>query len=224
MPDLSKAPPLQFTVNTGEMQQLANQLDVWPKAMKQAISRAINETLKQGRRESARIIVAKYYIKQKDVIDAIKMHRAKPTELTGKLTIHPERRPGLAKFGAKQVDKKGGGVTYKTLRGQGRTFIPGAFAYPKTKPYWVAIQSISHINKGRTKDEKTAKRRTRLQFLQGISVWGMFASLSNQQRVNQVMQEKFGKNVRESVNFEYLVRSGQIPRRIREGQIVRGKP
>jgi hypothetical protein len=222
--DLSKAPSLQFTIDASQMKQMGDQLSAWPKAMRQAVSRAINDTLKQGRRESAKIITQKYYIKQKDVIDSIKMHRAKPAELTGKLTIDPERRPGLAKFGAKQVAKAGGGVTYKTLKTKGRSFIPGAFVFPKSKPLWVAIQNISHINKGRDKDEKAAKRRTRLKFLQGITVWGMFASLSNQQRVNEVMRTKFSKNVSESIKFEYLVRTGQIPRRMRDGQIVRGKP
>lgn len=224
MADLSKASALQFTIDASQMQQIGDQLSAWPKAMTQAVSRAINDTLKQGRRESAKIITEKYYIKQKSVIDSIKMHRAKPAELIGKLSIEPGRRPGLAKFGAKQVSKKGGGVTYKTLRTQGRSFIPGAFVFPKNNPLWVAIQNISHINKGRNKEEKTAKRRTRLKFLQGITVWGMFASKSNAERVNALMREKFSKNVRDSVSFEYLVRTGQIPRRMRNGQIVRGKP
>jgi hypothetical protein len=207
MADLSKAPSLHFTVNTSEMQQLSDQLAAWPKAISQAIARAINDTLKQGRRESARIIVAKYNIKQKDVINAVLVHRANKADLRGSLEIHPARRPGLGKFGSTQTAK---GVTYKTIKGQGKRLIPGAYQYPKKNPYWVAIRP-------------NPQDRTKVKFLQGISVWGMFASLSNQQRVNQVMQEKFAKNARDSVNFEHLVRSGQIPRRIRGGQIVRGK-
>jgi hypothetical protein len=84
---------------------------------------------------------------------------------------------------------------------------------------------VSHINKGGNKDEKTAKRRTRLKFLQGITVWGMFASVNNQKRVVDVMQTRFSENMRQSVNFEYLVRTGQIPRRVGlDGFIKRGKP
>jgi|688.fasta_scaffold250749_2 hypothetical protein len=225
MADLSKAPPLSFSIDTSQMESFAEQLKAYPKALRAAVARAVNTSLKQGKRESARLISEKYNIKQADVIDGIVMHRAKPADTTGKLTIHPERRPGLAKFGAKQVQKKGGGVTYKTLRGKGKAFIPGAFAYPKNKPIWVAIQNVSHINKGGNKDEKTAKRRTRLKFLQGITVWGMFASVNNQKRVVDVMQTRFSENMRQSVNFEYLVRTGQIPRRVGlDGFIKRGKP
>lgn len=222
MADLSKAPPLSFSVDTSQMASFAEQLKAYPKALEAAISRAVNKSLTQGRREAARLISEKYNIKQKDVVNAVVMHRAKPTDSTGSLTIHPERRPGLAKFGARQTKN---GITYQTQRGQGRKLIAGAFGWPKSKPEWVAIQFVSHINKGRTKGEKAAKRRTRLKFLQGITVWGMFASLNNQKKVSQVMQSRFMENVRQSVNFEYLVRTGQIPRRIGlDGFIKRGKP
>lgn len=202
----TKAPELKFQIDTSQISQLKDQLAQWPNAMQAAIARAINDTLKQGRRESAKMIVEKYNIKQKDVIDAVKMHRADRKKLVGMLTIHPSRRPGLAKFGSSQTKK---GVTYKTVKGQGKKLIPGAFQFPVKKPYWVAIRP--------TKGNRT------IQFLQGISVWGMFASLKNQKRVEEIMQQKFLKNVTDSVNFETLVRTGQIQRRMRDGQIVRGK-
>lgn len=222
MADLTKAPVLSFSVDTSQMVAFTEQLKAYPNALQGAIVRAVNKSLTQGRRESTRLISQKYNIKQKDVIDSVVMHRAQPANATGRLTIHPERRPGLAKFGARQTKK---GITYQTQRGKGRTLIPGAFGYPKSKPNWVAIQNISHVNKGRSKAEKADKRRTRLKFLQGITVWGMFASMNNQKRVTQVMQDRFMENVRQSVNFEYLVRTGQIPRRIGlDGFIKRGKP
>ena len=202
------------SVDTSQLAQFSEKLKQWPAAVNQAMVNAINDTLKQGRRKAAQIMSAKYNIKQSDVIGAVMMERAnrKQSHFTGKLTIHPSRRPGLAKFGAKQVKKQGGGVTYKTLRGKGNTMIKGAFAYPSSgKAQWVAIQSISHINKGKDKAEKAQKRRTRLKFLQGISVWGMFASLDNRPEVEQRMAETFMDNLTQQVNFQFLARTNQIP-------------
>lgn len=211
-----RAPEFTFAVSadTSQLASFSEKLKQWAPAINQAMVNAINDTLIQGRRRAAQLMSEKYNIKQADVIEGVLMERANRSQSTfsGKLTIHPSRRPGLAKFGAKEVKKKGGGVTYKTFRGRGNTFIQGAFAFPdKGRPTWVAIQTVSHINKGKDKAERTQKRRSRLKFLQGISVWGMFASLNNREKVNERMAATFMNNLASQVNFQFLARTNQIP-------------
>lgn len=208
MAKASSKPAMTFSIDMTGADALADMLKQWPKAAQGAMIRAINKTLKQGRREAAKIITAKYNIKQKDVIDAVEQHRATNQRSTGWLQINPNRRPGLAKFGSTQNKK---GVTYRTVKGQGRRLIPGAYQFPKKKAYWVAFRPDPND-------------RTKIRFLQGISVWGMFASLTNQSRVRDVIRQRFSGNLSESVKFEYLVRTGQIKRNVRNGEIVRGKP
>lgn len=232
MADLSKAPALRLKVDTSQLSTYADMLSQWPKAAQGAIIRAINKTLIKGRSESKKLISAKYNIKQKDVHDAIETERANPTRQSGKLIINPKRRPGLAKFGAKNKFqkqknvKKVVGVNYTAKKTNGRQYILGAFGEPKSgKPVWVAIPySIAKL-KGKPHPKAGTKSRTdRLMFLQGPSVWGMFASPSNFERVSKVMSNEFTKQLTASVKFEYLVRTGQIQRRMKDGAIVRGKP
>lgn len=194
----SRAPSLSFSIDTSQMAAFSERLKQWPAALANASVQAINATLKQGRRTAAQIIVEKYNIKQKDVTSEIKMNKAHrhQSSFSGSLTIHPSRRPGLGKFGSAQTAK---GVTYQTLKGQGRRLIPGAYQYPKNKgkAYWVAIRP-------------NPKNRKYVDYLQGISVWGMFASLSNQQKVKQRMTVEFKKNMEDMVQLQIKARTGQI--------------
>lgn len=196
----SRAPSMAWGVgaDTSQLAAFAEKLKQWPPAVNQAMVNAINDTLVQGRRKAAQLMVEKYNIKQKDIIDAVKMHKAYRNQETffGKLTIHPSRRPGLAKFESAQTEK---GVTYRTLKGAAKRLIPGAYQYPKAKgkAAWVAIRP-------------NPKNRNHVKFLQGISVWGMFASLNNREKVNERMAETFMDNLAQQVNFQFLARTNQI--------------
>lgn len=218
----SRAPKfaISVSVDRSQLTALAQKISQWAPAVNQAMVNAINDTLVQGRRKAAQLMTEKYDIKQKDVINAVKMERANRSQssFTGRLTIHPSRRPGLGKFGARNKMQKRKkkvtilGVNYTAKRQSGKQFIRGAFASPRTGPAeWVAIPySIAKVNGKPHPKAGTTSRTDRLHFLQGPSVWGMFASLSNRGEVDKRMAETFMDNLAQQINFQFLARTGQI--------------
>lgn len=211
---------INVTADTSQLAALSEKLSQWPPAVNQAMVNAINDTLVQGRRKSAQLMSEKYNIKQKDVINGVVMERANrgQSTFTGKLTIHPSRRPGLAKFGARNKTQKRKkkvtviGVNYTANRQNGKQFIRGAFASPRSgAAEWVAIPySIAKVNGGPHPKAGTKSRTDRLHFLQGPSVWGMFASLNNRSEVDQRMADTFMDNLAQQINFQFLARTSQI--------------
>lgn len=220
MADLTKAPPFSFSIDTSKMQEFAGVLSQWQVALHNAMLIAINKTLTQGRRKTAQLLAGKdqgkgkYNVLQKDVIDAVQIHRANRQQdfATGKLSVKPSRRVGLDKFEPKETrNGKYSEVSYRVLKGGAERTIPHAFMYPKSNPRWVAINVKNYRAGGKAHPNAgTKNRKQRLVFLQGISVWGMVAGLNNREKITDHMQAKLLQNTQKAVDFQVLVRTGQI--------------
>jgi len=196
--------PLEFFVDASQMADYSARLSKWTAALPNAILQAINQTLPQGRRQTAKLLAGrdegkgKYNVRQKDVIDKIKIHLAARTQdvYTGKLSIDPERRLGLSYFQPEQKPESQKGlpkntktsVSYQVFKKGGRTVIPNAFIRKKNGQTWIGINAKDYTGKKRkVVPSKTGKQR--LVFLQGVSVWGMVAGLGNQAKIGEYMQE-----------------------------------
>ena len=232
--------PLEFFVDASQMTSYADRLSKWTAALPNAILQAINQTLPQGRRQTAKLLAGrdegkgKYNVRQKDVIDKIKIHLAARTQdvYTGKLSIDPERRLGLSYFQPEQKPESQKGlpkntktsVSYQVFKKGGRTVIPNAFIRKKNGQTWIGINAKDYTGKkGKVVPSKTGKQR--LVFLQGVSVWGMVAGLGNQAKIGEYMQQQFIKNVEKKVAFQELERSNPNTRMRfdADGYMMRGK-
>jgi len=232
--------PLEFFVDASQMTSYADRLSKWTAALPNAILQAINQTLPQGRRQTAKLLAGrdegkgKYNVRQKDVIDKIKIHLAARTQdvYTGKLSIDPERRLGLSYFQPEQKPESQKGlpkntktsVSYQVFKKGGRTVIPNAFIRKKNGQTWIGINAKDYTGKKRkVVPSKTGKQR--LVFLQGVSVWGMVAGLGNQAKIGEYMQQQFIKNVEKKVAFQELERSNPNTRMRfdADGYMMRGK-
>ena len=232
--------PLEFFVDASQMADYSARLSKWTAALPNAILQAINQTLPQGRRQTAKLLAGrdegkgKYNVRQKDVIDKIKIHLAARTQdvYTGKLSIDPERRLGLSYFQPEQKPESQKGlpkntktsVSYQVFKKGGRTVIPNAFIRKKNGQTWIGINAKDYTGKKRkVVPSKTGKQR--LVFLQGVSVWGMVAGLGNQAKIGEYMQQQFIKNVEKKVAFQELERSNPNTRMRfdADGYMMRGK-
>jgi len=232
--------PLEFFVDASQMADYSARLSKWTAALPNAILQAINQTLPQGRRQTAKLLAGrdegkgKYNVRQKDVIDKIKIHLAARTQdvYTGKLSIDPERRLGLSYFQPEQKPESQKGlpkntktsVSYQVFKKGGRTVIPNAFIRRKNGQMWIGINAKDYTGKKRkVVPSKTGKQR--LVFLQGVSVWGMVAGLGNQAKIGEYMQQRFIKNVEKKVAFQELERSNPNTRMRfdADGYMMRGK-
>lgn len=233
-------PPLTFAVDASAMSQYAERLSKWSAALPNAMLQAINMTLPQGRRQTAKLLAGrdegkgKYNVRQKDVIDKIKIHLASRTQdvYTGKLSVDPSRRLGLNYFEAEQTPASVKGmpkntptkVTYKVLKGGEKKVIPNAIIRQGKVGRWVAVNAKNYTGKGLSFQPSKARDK-RLVFLQGISVWGMVAGLGNQAKIGEFMQERFAKNVAKKVAFQETERSNPNTRMRfdADGYMMRGK-
>lgn len=233
-------PPLTFAVDASAMSQYAERLSKWSAALPNAMLQAINMTLPQGRRQTAKLLAGrdegkgKYNVRQKDVIDKIKIHLASRTQdvYTGKLSVDPSRRLGLNYFEAEQTPASVKGmpkntptkVTYKVLKGGEKKVIPNAIIREGKVGRWVAVNAKNYTGKGLSFQPSKARDK-RLVFLQGISVWGMVAGLGNQAKIGEFMQERFAKNVAKKVAFQETERSNPNTRMRfdADGYMMRGK-
>jgi len=233
-------PPLTFAVDASAMSQYAERLSKWSAALPNAMLQAINMTLPQGRRQTAKLLAGrdegkgKYNVRQKDVIDKIKIHLASRTQdvYTGKLSVDPSRRLGLDYFEAEQTPASVKGmpkntptkVTYKVLKGGEKKVIPNAIIRQGKVGRWVAVNAKNYTGKGLSFQPSKARDK-RLVFLQGISVWGMVAGLGNQAKIGEFMQERFAKNVAKKVAFQETERSNPNTRMRfdADGYMMRGK-
>lgn len=233
-------PPLTFAVDASAMSQYAERLSKWSAALPNAMLQAINMTLPQGRRQTAKLLAGrdegkgKYNVRQKDVIDKIKIHLASRTQdvYTGKLSVDPSRRLGLNYFEAEQTPASVKGmpkntptkVTYKVLKGGEKKVIPNAIIRQGKVGRWVAVNAKNYTGKGLSFQPSKARDK-RLVFLQGISVWGMVAGLGNQAKIGEFMQERFAKNVAKKVAFQETERSNPNTkfRFDIDGYMMRGK-
>lgn len=214
--------PLTFVVDASAMSQYAERLSKWKAALPNAILQAINQTLPQGRRYTAKLLAGrdegkgKYNVRQKDVVDKIKIHRASREQdvYQGKLSVNPERRLGLNYFQPEQKPpstkglKKGQNhtsVSYQVLKKGGRRVIPNAFIRSTKGETWIAVNIKDKPSKAKVQPSRSGK--TRLYFVQGVSVWGMVAGLGNQAKIGEFMQERFAKNVAKKVAFQETERS-----------------
>jgi hypothetical protein len=214
--------PLEFFVDASQMTAYADRLSKWTAALPNAILQAINQTLPQGRRQTAKLLAGrdegkgKYNVRQTDVIDKIKIHLAARTQdvYTGKLSIDPERRLGLNYFQPEQKPESQKGlpkntktsVSYQVFKKGGRTVIPNAFIRRKNGQTWIGINAKDYTGKkGKVVPSKTGKQR--LVFLQGVSVWGMVAGLGNRAKIGEYMQQQYIKNVAKKVSFQEMERS-----------------
>jgi len=232
--------PLEFFVDASQMTGYADRLSKWTAALPNAILQAINQTLPQGRRQTAKLLAGrdegkgKYNVRQKDVIDKIKIHLAARTQdvYTGKLSIDPERRLGLSYFQPEQKPESQKGmpkntktsVSYQVFKKGGRTVIPNAFIRKKNGQTWIGINAKDYTGKKRkVVPSKTGKQR--LVFLQGVSVWGMVAGLGNQAKIGEYMQQQYIKNVAKKVSFQEMERSNPNTRMRfdADGYMMRGK-
>ncbi len=232
--------PLTFAVDASAMSQYAERLSKWSAALPNAMLQAINMTLPQGRRQTAKLLAGrdegkgKYNVRQKDVIDKIKIHLASRTQdvYTGKLSVDPSRRLGLNYFEAEQTPASVKGmpkntptkVTYKVLKGGEKKVIPNAIIRQGKVGRWVAVNAKNYTGKGLSFQPSKARDK-RLVFLQGISVWGMVAGLGNQAKIGEFMQERFAKNVAKKVAFQETERSNPNTRMRfdADGYMMRGK-
>lgn len=233
-------PPLTFAVDASAMSQYAERLSKWSAALPNAMLQAINMTLPQGRRQTAKLLAGrdegkgKYNVRQKDVIDKIKIHLASRTQdvYTGKLSVDPSRRLGLNYFEAEQTPASVKGmpkntptkVTYKVLKGGEKKVIPNAIIRQGKVGRWVAVNAKNYTGKGLSFQPSKARDK-RLVFLQGISVWGMVSGLGNQAKIGEFMQERFAKNVAKKVAFQETERSNPNTRMRfdADGYMMRGK-
>ena len=235
-------PPLTFAVDAGDLSQYAERLKAWSAALPNAILQAINQTLPQGRRQMAKLLAGrdegkgKYNVRQKDVIDKIKIHLAARTQdvYTGKLSVDPSRRLGLSYFEAEQFPETVKGmpkntptkVTYKVLKGGDKKTIPNAIVRQGQVGRWVAVNAKDYKGKGvGLPHQQNKSRDKRLVFLQGVSVWGMVAGLGNQAKISDFMQKRFAKNVAMKVAFQETERSNPSTqfRFDVDGYMMRGK-
>jgi hypothetical protein len=234
-------PPLTFAVDASQMSQYAERLSKWSAALPNAMLQAINKTLPQGRRQTAKLLAGrdegkgKYNVRQKDVIDKIKINRASRTQdvYTGKLTIDSGRRLGLNYFEAEQTPATVKGmpkntptqVTYKVLKGGSKKVIPNAIVRQGQVGRWVAINSKDYKGQGVGLPHQKQTRDKRLVFLQGISVWGMVAGLGNQAKIGEYMAKKFSENVAKMIAFQETERSNPNSRMRfdADGYMMRGK-
>ena len=232
--------PLTFAVDASAMSQYSERLSKWSAALPNAMLQAINQTLPQGRRYTAKLLAGrdegkgKYNVRQKDVIDKIKIHLASRTQdvYTGKLSVDPSRRLGLNYFEAEQTPASVKGmpkntptkVTYKVLKGGEKKVIPNAIIRQGKVGRWVAVNAKNYTGKGLSFQPSKARDK-RLVFLQGISVWGMVAGLGNQAKIGEFMQERFAKNVAKKVAFQETERSNPNTRMRfdADGYMMRGK-
>jgi len=233
-------PPLAFFVDASQMADYSARLSKWTAALPNAILQAINKTLPQGRRQTAKLLAGrdegkgKYNVRQKDVIDKIKMHKAARSQdvYMGKLSVDPGRRLGLQYFEPKQHPESTKGmpkntpteVSYKVFKGGSRKVIPNAILRQGQVGRWVAVNPKNYTGKGlATQLRKHSDKQ--LVFLGGISVWGMVASLGNRVKIGEYMQQQFFKNVEQMVAFQELHRSDPATtmRFDADGYMMRGK-
>lgn len=235
-------PPMTFFVDASQMADYSERLSKWTAALPNAILQAINKTLPQGRRQTAKLLAGrdegkgKYNVRQKDVIDKIKMHKAARTQdvYQGKLSVDPGRRLGLEYFEAEQKPASVKGmpkntptqVSYKVLKGGSRKVIPNAIIRQGKVGRWVAVNAKDYKGPGvGLSFQQTKSRDKRLVFLGGISVWGMVSGLSNRAKIGEYMQQQFIKNVEKMVAFQEMERSNPNTRYRfdADGYMMRGR-
>lgn len=237
---MADKPPLTFVIDATQMSQYADRLSKWSAALPNAMLQAINKTLPQGRRKTAALLAGrdkgkgKYNVNQKDVVDKIKIHRANRSQAfyTGKLSVDPKRRLGLSYFEAEQTPESTKGmpkntptqVSYRVLKGGPKKVIPNAILHQGRAGRWVAVNTKHYTGSSLPMSAKPAPNK-KLVFLQGISVWGMVASLESRAKIGEHMQAMFLKNMQKQVNFQETARSNPNTeyRFDADGYMMRGK-
>jgi hypothetical protein len=178
----TKEPVLKFTVthNFPEVQRMLGRLH--KDVAEQAMARAINRTLDQGKTRMQRAIVAEFNVKPRVVRESLRVKRA--SRAAGLYAISgflesPSKRGrsrNLIHFGAVQTKR---GVTVKVKRSGSRKLIPGAFIINAGNQYGGTVM----IRRG--------KQRLPINARQTIDVAQMF----NTRRVNDLvvrfMEDKF---------------------------------
>lgn len=115
-------------VDVGQMENIERLLGHIPGAVPKAVSRAINRAIDSVKTEAARKVRETYYIKNKDIMDTVKVKKSSPSDLMAEFVSRGSAMP-VIKFQVnpkKPQPKRKKQIIVRVKRGEGGT-IMGAF-------------------------------------------------------------------------------------------------
>lgn len=170
------------------LKQVNRSLKQMDKAVRQATLSSLNRATQRAKTETGRKVREKYIVKQKEVLETIKVQKAKAGGLTATLTSKGHTIP-LIRFGVaprRKLKKAPKALKAAVYRGGAKKPIPGAFI----------ATAGSHLGVF----ERSGKKRLPIRELRGPAVPSMAANDEVREHVQGVFGEEMLKRLPHELN------------------------